>query len=91
LIPWAKWHELSVPFLLVQAVSLVAAMTVVPSWLSTLSLSPQYLLFLSCPFANTIHLGLYRKNGGGAIRKACMKPWDCDGIVKKRGSFVITL
>ena len=89
--PSAKWHELSVPFLLVLAVSLVAAMTLVPSWLSPLSISPQSLILLSYPCANHIHLGLYRINGGGAIIKACMKPWDCDGIVKKRGSFVITL
>ena len=79
------------PFLLVLAVSLVAAMTLVPSWLSPVSLSPQYLIFLSCPFANTIQLGLYRRNGGGALIKACMKHRYCDGIVKKRGSFVITL
>src|SRR6266516_2624750 len=50
----AKWHELSVPFLLVLAVWLVAAMTLVPSWLSTFSISPQSLIFLSGPFANNI-------------------------------------
>ena len=43
----AKWHALSVPFLLVLVVSAVVVMTSFPSWLHTFPISLQYLIFLS--------------------------------------------